>query len=144
MKAVVYDRYGPPGVLRIEEVQRPAPRDDELLVRVRACTVNRLDCHTREANRSNGPLISGVSRVVSGIRRPRQPILGTEFAGEVAVAGPAVTRFGVSDRVFGNTGLRFGCHAEFTSVSETAQVAPMPAGMATYCFPFARYVMGKP
>jgi NADPH:quinone reductase-like Zn-dependent oxidoreductase len=129
MKAVVYDRYGPPGVLRIEEVQRPAPREDELLVRVRACTVNRLDCHTREANRSNGPLISGVSRVVSGIRRPRQPILGTEFAGEVAVAGPAVTRFGPGDRVFGNTGLRFGCHAEFTSVSETARVAPMPAGM---------------
>jgi len=126
MKAVVYDRYGPPGVLRIEEVGRPAPGDDELLVRVRAATVNRLDCHTREANRSNGPLISGVSRLVSGIRRPRQPILGTEFAGEVAVAGPAVTRFGAGDRVFGNTGLAFGCHAEFTCIPQTARVAPMP------------------
>ena len=71
MKAVVYDRYGPPSVLRIEEVGRPAPRDDELLVRVRVTTVNRLDCHTREANRSNGLVISGVSRLVSGIRRPR-------------------------------------------------------------------------
>jgi NADPH:quinone reductase-like Zn-dependent oxidoreductase len=129
MKAVVYDHYGPPGVLRIEEVDRPAPRDDEILVRVRATTVNRLDCHTREANRSNGLIISGVSRLVSGIRRPRQPILGTEFAGVVEAAGPAVTRFGPGNRVFGNTGLRFGCHAEFTCVPETARVAPMPDGI---------------
>jgi len=101
MKAVVYDRYGPPGVLRIGEVERPAPRDDELLVRIRAATVNRLDCHTREANRSNGLVISGVSRLVSGTRRPRQRILGSEFAGEVEAAGPAVTRFGAGSRVFG-------------------------------------------
>jgi NADPH:quinone reductase-like Zn-dependent oxidoreductase len=129
MKAVVCDRYGPPDVLRIEEVERPAPGDDELLVRVCAATVNRLDCHTREANRSNGLVISGVSRLVSGIRRPRQRILGSEFAGEVAAAGPRVTRFGAGNRVFGNTGLRFGCHAEFTCVPETARVAPMPEGM---------------
>jgi len=129
MRAVAYDRYGPPEILRIEEVARPAPRGgDELLVRVRAATVNRLDCHTREANRSNGLAISGVSRVVSGLRVPRQPILGTEFAGEVEAAGPAVTRFGAGDRVFGNTGLRFGCHAEFTCVPQAARVAPMPAG----------------
>jgi NADPH:quinone reductase-like Zn-dependent oxidoreductase len=129
MKAVVYDRYGPPDVLRVEEVERPAPRDDELLVQVRATTVNRLDCHTREANRSYGLVISGVSRLVSGIRKPRQRIPGSEFAGQVAAVGPAVTRFRVGDRVFGNTGLRFGCHAEFTSVPETALVAPMPDGM---------------
>jgi NADPH:quinone reductase-like Zn-dependent oxidoreductase len=129
MKAVVYDRYGPPEVLRIGQVERPAPRDGELLVRVRASTVNRLDCHTREANRSNGLVISGISRLVSGVRRPRQPILGTEFAGEVAAAGPAVTRFRAGDRVFGNTGVRFGCHAEFTCIPETGRVAPMPAGM---------------
>ena len=108
MKAVVYDRYGPPGVLRIEDVARPAPRDDELLVQVRATTVNRLDCHTREANRSNGLVISGVSRLVSGIRRPRRRILGTEFAGEVVAAGPAATRIAVGSRVFGNTGLGSG------------------------------------
>jgi NADPH:quinone reductase-like Zn-dependent oxidoreductase len=129
MKAVVYDRYGPPDVLRIEEVERPTPRGDELLVRIRAATVNRLDCHTREANRSNGLVLSGVSRLVSGIRRPRQRILGSEFAGEVAAAGPAVTRFGVGDRVFGNTGLGFGSHAEFACVPETARVAPMPEGI---------------
>jgi NADPH:quinone reductase-like Zn-dependent oxidoreductase len=129
MRAVVYDRYGPPDVLRIEEVERPVPRGDELLVRVHATTVNRLDCHTREANRSNGRVISGVSRVVSGIRGPRRRILGTEFAGDVEAAGAAVTRFGTGDRVFGNTGLRFGCHAEFTCVPETARLTPMPKGM---------------
>lgn len=104
MKAVVCDRYGAPDVLRIEEVERPAPGDGELLVRVRATTVNRLDCHTREANRSNGLVISGISRLVSGPRRPRRRILGSEFAGEVEAAGAAVTRFGAGDRVFGNTG----------------------------------------
>jgi NADPH:quinone reductase-like Zn-dependent oxidoreductase len=130
MRAVVCDRYGPPDVLRVEEVERPAPRDGELLVRVRAATVNRLDCHTREANRSNGLVIRGVSRIVSGIRRPRRPILGTEFAGEVVAAGAAVTRFEAGDRVFGNTGLGFGCHAEFACVPEAARVAPMPAGVS--------------
>ena len=129
MRAVVYDRYGPPEVLRVEEVERPTPGDHDLLVRVRASTVNRLDCHTREANRGNGLVISGVSRLVSGIRRPRQRILGTEFAGEVEAAGAAVTSFGAGNRVFGNTGLRFGCHAEFTCIPETARVAPMPEGM---------------
>jgi NADPH:quinone reductase-like Zn-dependent oxidoreductase len=113
----------------VEEVQRPTPRDDEFLVRVRATTVNRLDCHTREANRRNGLVISGVSRLVSGIGRPRRRILGSEFAGEGAAAGPAVTRFGAGDRVFGNTGLAFGSHAEFTCVPQTARVARMPAGI---------------
>jgi NADPH:quinone reductase-like Zn-dependent oxidoreductase len=113
----------------VEEVQRPTPRDDEFLVRVRAATVNRLDCHTREANRRNGLVISRVSRLVSGIGRPRRRILGSEFAGEGAAAGPAVTRFGAGDRVFGNTGLAFGSHAEFTCVPQTARVARMPAGI---------------
>ena len=128
MRAVVYDRYGPPEVLRVVEAERPAPGDHELLVRVHASTVNRLDCHTREANRGNGLVISGVSRLVSGIRRPRQRILGTEFAGEVEAAGAAVTRFAAGNRVFGTTGLGFGCHAEFVCIPEAARVAPMPEG----------------
>jgi NADPH:quinone reductase-like Zn-dependent oxidoreductase len=130
MKAVVYDHYGPPDVLRIEEVERPTPRDDELLVQVRAATVNRLDCHTREANRSNGLVISGVSRLVSGIGHPRRRILGSEFAGEVVASGAAAGRLGIGKRVFGNSGLRFGSHAEFTCVLETGLVAAIPEGMA--------------
>ncbi len=91
MRAVVYDRYGPPEVLRIEDVEPPVPKADEVLVRVRATTLHRADVHTREANASSGPVVSLLSRAVSGLRRPRQRILGSEFAGEVAGTGAAVT-----------------------------------------------------
>src|ERR1700716_1674033 len=108
MRAVVYDRYGPPDVLRLEEVARPIPKEDEVLVKVFASTVNRSDVHIREANRAGGPAVMFLSRLVSGLRRPRQPILGSEFAGVVEVVGAAVTEFAAGDRVFGSTGLRFG------------------------------------
>ncbi len=122
MRAVVYRRYGPPQVLRLEEVERPTHADDEILVRVHATTVNRTDCGFRKA----APFIV---RLFSGLRRPRKQILGTEFAGEVAAAGPAVTRFAVGDRVFGVNSDNFGAHAEFVAVPEHAPVATMPAGM---------------
>lgn len=127
MKAVVYERYGPPEVLHIADMPKPVPKDDEILVRIHASTVNRLDCHTREANRSNGFAVSVLSRAVSGFRGPRQPILGTEFAGTVDAIGPAVTGFRAGDKVYGNTGLKFGCHAEFTCMREQARVGLMPA-----------------
>jgi NADPH:quinone reductase-like Zn-dependent oxidoreductase len=129
MKAVVYDEYGPPEVQRLEEVDRPVPKEDEVLIRVHAGTVNRLDVHTREANRRGGLAVSLLSRMVSGIQRPRQRILGSEFAGEVESAGAAVKEFAVGDRVFGNSGLRFGAHAEFMCMRESARIAKMPAGM---------------
>jgi NADPH:quinone reductase-like Zn-dependent oxidoreductase len=130
MKAVVYDRYGPPEVQRLEDVERPVPKEDEVLIRVHASTVNRLDVHTREANRRSGLAVSLLSRMVSGLQRPRQRILGSEFAGEVEAAGGAVREFAVGDRVFGNSGLRFGAHAEFMCMRESARIAPMPAGMS--------------
>jgi NADPH:quinone reductase-like Zn-dependent oxidoreductase len=130
VKAVVYDHYGPPDVLRIEDVARPVAKDDEVLVKVHASTVNRLDVHTREANQKSGPAISLISRLVSGFRGPRQPTLGTEFAGEVEAVGPAVTEFAVGDRVFGNSGLGFGAHAEFICIPESARITHMPAGVS--------------
>ena len=130
MKAVVYDRYGPPEVLRIADVERPVPKEDEVLIKVHATTVNRLDVHTREANRSSGVAVSVLSRMVSGLRGPRQRILGSEFAGEVEAAGAAVKEFAVGDRVFGNSGLRFGAHAEFMCMRESARIAHMPAGVS--------------
>ena len=130
MRAAVYDRYGPPDVLRIEEVERPEPTNDEVLVRVRASAMTRADCATREANRRSGLGISLISRAISGLRRPRQRILGSEFAGEVAKVGSAVTELSVGDRVFGSTGFRFGTHAEFTCIGASARIAPMPAGMS--------------
>ncbi|HEY8855611.1 MAG TPA: alcohol dehydrogenase catalytic domain-containing protein, partial [Candidatus Dormibacteraeota bacterium] len=91
MRAVVYDTYGPPDVLRLEDVAKPVPKEDEVLVKVHATTVNRSDVHIREANRSSGRAAVPISRLVSGLRRPRQPILGSEFAGEVEEVGAAVT-----------------------------------------------------
>jgi NADPH:quinone reductase-like Zn-dependent oxidoreductase len=130
MRAVVYDRYGPPDVLRLEEVERPIPKEDEVLVNIHATTVNRLDVHTREANRSSGLAVTLLSRLVSGRRRPRQRILGREFAGEVEAVGAAVSEFAVGDHVFGLSGLRFGAHAEFMCMRESARIAHMPAGMS--------------
>jgi NADPH:quinone reductase-like Zn-dependent oxidoreductase len=130
MKAVVYERYGPPEVLRIADVEQPVPKEDEVLIKVHATTVNRLDVHTREANRKGGVAVSLLSRLVSGLRRPRQPILGSEFAGEVEAVGATIKEFAVGDHVFGNSGLRFGAHAEFMCMRESARIAHMPAGMS--------------
>ena len=121
MRAVVHDRYGPPEVLRLEEVGRPVPKDDEVLVRVRATTVTRSDCGWRSAK----PFLS---RFFTGIRRPKHRILGSEFAGTVEAVGPAVTAFAVGDEVFGTTG-GFGAHAELLCLRESAPIAHKPAGL---------------
>ncbi len=121
MRAVVHDRYGPPEVLHIEEVERPIPKDDEVLIRIHATTVNRSDCALRAAE----PFFS---RFLTGMRRPRQGILGSEFAGVVEVAGPSVTEFNIGDRVFGMKPWKFGAHAEFIAVQGSGPLARMPEG----------------
>jgi len=120
MRAVVYDRYGPPEVLRVEEVARPVPKDDEILVKVHATTVTRTDCGWRKAD----PFFV---RYFIGWRRPKNRILGMELAGVVEAVGPAVTEFEVGDDVFGVK--YFGAHAEYTCIAERAAVARKPAGM---------------
>jgi NADPH:quinone reductase-like Zn-dependent oxidoreductase len=130
MRAVVYDRYGPPDVLRLDKVERPVPKEDELLIKIRAATVTRADCATREANRRSGLAIMVVSRLISGVRRPKQRVLGTEFAGEVEAVGPAVSEFAVGDQVFGTSGFKFGAHAEFICLREGARIAHKPADMS--------------
>jgi NADPH:quinone reductase-like Zn-dependent oxidoreductase len=119
MRAVVHDRYGPPEVLRIDEVEKPVPNDDEVVVKVRATTVNQTDCHIRRAQ----PFIW---RFFAGLRRPRQRILGMELAGEVEAVGARVTEFEVGDRVFGMK--NFGANAEFVCMRETTALAAMPSG----------------
>lgn len=132
MRAVVYDRYGPPHVLRLADVERPVPEEDEVVVRVHATTVTRTDC----AIRSGESFITrlGYSVVTTGspfkaLRRPQQRILGAELAGAVADVGAAVTEFAVGDHVFGVNAGRFGAHAEFLCLRESAPLAQMPAGM---------------
>jgi NADPH:quinone reductase-like Zn-dependent oxidoreductase len=128
MRAVVYDRYGPPDVLRIAEVPRPTPKPDQVLIKVHAVAVTRADGETRSANRRSGRAISTISRLVFGFRTPRQPILGKDFSGEVAEVGSEVTRFRAGDQVFGSTGFRFGAHAEYLTIKAAGYLAPMPKG----------------
>ena len=120
MRAVVHDRYGPPEVLRLEDVDRPVPGPGDVLVRVRATTVNQTDCHMRRAR----PFLW---RFMLGLRRPKRRVLGMELAGEVAAVGHGVTQFEVGDRVFGIT--NFGANAEFVRLKESSSLARMPAGL---------------
>jgi NADPH:quinone reductase-like Zn-dependent oxidoreductase len=123
MRAVVHDRYGPPDVLRLEDVERPVPKDDEVLVKIHATTVARMDCSFRRAK----PFV--FYRFITGLRRPKRRILGSELAGEIEAVGAAVSEFTVGDHVFGSNELRFGAHAEFICMRERAQLAHKPAGM---------------
>jgi len=120
MRAVVFEKYGPPDVLRVEDVEQPVPEEDEVLVKVRATTVNRSDCGWRSAK----PFFA---RFFTGLLRPKQKILGMELAGEVDAVGAAVTEFEVGDRVFGVKG--YGAHAEFVCIRESAGLAHKPTGM---------------
>src|SRR5438094_7705369 len=129
MRAVVYDRYGPPEVLRLEDVPQPVPKEDEGLIRIHATTITRSDCGIREANASSGPFVSFLSRLYSGVRRPKRRILGAELAGEVAAVGTTASEFAVGDRVFGTSAGRFGAHAEFICMRESAALAHKPAAM---------------
>jgi NADPH:quinone reductase-like Zn-dependent oxidoreductase len=124
MKAAVQTRYGPPEVVRISEVQKPTPKDNEVLVQVRATTVNRTDCAYRAAR----PFFM---RFLTGLTRPRAGVLGTEFAGVVEAVGRGVTSFKVGDKVFGYNEGPFGAHAEYMSIPEDGSLATMP-GSVTY------------
>lgn len=123
MKAAVCRRYGSPDAVTVEEVPTPRPRDDEILVRVRAATVGVVDGLAR----SGSPFYA---RTHFGLRRPRFPVLGSDFAGVVESVGPSVTRFGVGDDVFGTVAPRFGAHAEYVCLPESGAVAPMPADVS--------------
>ncbi len=126
MKAAVHTEYGPPEVVRITDVEKPTAKGNEVLVKVRATTVNRTDCGFRSAE----PFIV---RLFSGLTAPKITVLGNEFAGEVEAVGNDVTSFKVGDRVFGYTGGRrpserpFGAHAEYLTIPEDGPVATMPA-----------------
>ncbi len=121
MKAVIHFKYGPPEVLRLEEVERPVPKDDEVLVKIHATTVTRTDSGLRSAELF-------VTRFFTGLHRPKRKILGMELAGEVEAVGATVTEFQVGDDVFGV--IVAGAHAEYVCVPETAPLAHKPASMS--------------
>ena len=116
MRAVTYARFGPPEVLQVGQAPKPAPKAKEVLIRVHATTVCKEDPDMRAAPGFNGLL------------KPRHPILGQEFAGEVEAVGPGASRFRPGDRVFGLDA--FGAYAEYKCLSEAATLARMPAGLS--------------
>lgn len=124
MKAIVYEEYGTPDVLRLQEVEKPTPKDDQVLVRVRAFSVNK-----REWIMLTGdPFITRM--VMGALQKPKYPIMGGDIAGIVEAVGSGVTRFKVGDEVFGDTGdYGFGGFAEYVAVTEKALVAK-PAGIS--------------
>lgn len=128
MKAAVYHRYGPPEVVQIIELEQPTPRDNEILIRVHATTVTSGDWRVRSLNVPFGFRL--ISRLIFGVFKPKQPILGTELAGEVAAIGKDVTRFQVGDPVFAYNGSSMGCHAEFKCMPEDGAVARKPENLS--------------
>lgn len=121
MQAWTYHRYGPPDVLKREEIPVPTPGAKDILVRVHATTVNRTDCGFRSA-------VYVISRLFSGLLRPKLPVLGCEFAGEVVAVGAQVDRFKIGDAVFGYDDQRFGAYAEYMSTPADGGVALLPNG----------------
>jgi len=119
MKAILYTEYGPPEVVRLSEVDKPVPEANEVLVKIHAATVNRTDCGFRSAEYF-------IVRFFSGLIRPKNRILGCEFAGVVEEAGSNVTSFRVGDKVFGYNDIKFGGHAEYVSIHENDAIAIIP------------------
>lgn len=127
MKAVVYERYGPPDVLQFQEVPKPVPRDNEVLIQIRATTVTSGDWRARSLEVPFG--FGLISRLVFGLLKPRKPILGTELSGQVESVGKGVTQFAPGDPVFAFSGVGMGCHAEYKCMPETEAVALKPANL---------------
>jgi NADPH:quinone reductase-like Zn-dependent oxidoreductase len=127
MKAVVYTKYGPPDVLQLKEVEKPVPKDNEVLIRIYAATVNAGDCEMRSCK---APILSRLLiRIFFGIRKPRKGILGQELAGEIESVGKEVTQFKKGDQVFAATEMRLGAYAEYVSLPSKYAMAIKPANM---------------
>jgi 2-desacetyl-2-hydroxyethyl bacteriochlorophyllide A dehydrogenase len=129
MKAIVWTKYGPPDVLQLKEVEKPAPKEDEVLIKIYATTVTAGDCEMRSLK---FPIyLSLPMRIWIGFRKPRGiTIPGTELAGEIEAAGVDVKLFNEGDQVFGSAGMGFGANAEYICLPEEGAVAVKPANMS--------------
>ena len=124
MKAILWTKYGPPNLLKVGDVPKPVPKEDELLIKVRGATVTPGDCEMRRYDMH--VLFWLPLRIYFGLFKPKRPILGMELAGEVVEAGSAAKNFKVGDKVFCSTGIGFGAHAEYKCVKDDGAIALMP------------------
>ena len=127
MKAIMYASYGAPDVLAMQEVDKPTPKNNEVLIKIHATTVTSADRRVRSQDMPVG--FGFIARLVFGVRRPRQPILGVELAGQIESIGKDVTQFKVGDQVFAITGASMGCHAQYKCVPQDGAMALKPANL---------------
>ena len=128
MKAILHTAYGPPDELRLGEVEKPVPKDNEVLIRIHATTVTTSDCNIR--NLTFVPKLYFLPMPMQfGLLKPKNSILGLDLAGQIESAGKSVTRFDEGDQVFGTTEPAFGAHAEYICLPEDAVLAIKPASM---------------
>jgi NADPH:quinone reductase-like Zn-dependent oxidoreductase len=127
MKAIVYERYGSPDVLQLKEVEMPTPKNNEVLIKTHATTVTSGDWRVRSLNVPVGFGI--IMRLVCGVSRPKQPILGSELAGVIESVGNAVSKFKVGDPVFAFSDAAMGCHVEYKCMAEDGVVALKPSNL---------------
>lgn len=123
MKASVFTQYGAPSVLQIMEVVKPIPKDNEVLVKIHATTVNRTDIAFRKPDHF-------INKLINGLFTPKKQILGTEFSGEIEAIGTNVKMFKVGDQVFGINTMAFGTHAEYVCINEHKSIAIKPTNLS--------------
>jgi NADPH:quinone reductase-like Zn-dependent oxidoreductase len=129
MKAVVYRKYGTPDVLHIAEIEKPKPKDNEILIKVHAAEATKSDCEMRSFKFAVKwfwlPL-----RLALGITKPKRHVLGGYFSGEIESVGKDVVNFNKGEQVFGSAGFKMGCYAEYVTLSDTCTIVPKPTNMS--------------
>ena len=129
MKAIVCTKYGPPEVLQLQEVEKPTPKHNEILIKIFATTVTASDCIVRGFKLPPWSTIGIMMRLIIGFTKPRNPILGMVLAGEVEAAGKEVKRFRRGDQVFSINVTRFGTYAEYMCLPENGVIAVKPSNL---------------